>query len=124
MKFPVNLKHDKNDGGFVVTFPDIPEAITQGNTVEEALAMAHEALETALRGLAHVVGFAADTTKLWIGTIAHKAKLARPSVKFKRIICAFKRIADESGKSIGQPNPRFVFVARTAHFSDPDVKLA
>lgn len=48
MKFPVNLKHDKNDGGFVVTFPDIPEAITQGNTVEEALAMAREALETAL----------------------------------------------------------------------------
>ena len=48
MIFPVNLKHDKKDGGFVVTFPDIPEAITQGNTVEEALAMAHEALETAL----------------------------------------------------------------------------
>lgn len=48
MKFPVNLTPDKADGGFVVTFPDIPEAITQGDTVEEALAMAQEALETAL----------------------------------------------------------------------------
>lgn len=48
MKFPVNLTPDKDDGGFVVTFPDVPEAITQGDTVEEALAMAQEALETAL----------------------------------------------------------------------------
>ena len=48
MNFPVNLKADKEDGGFVVTFPDIPEAITQGDSIEEALAMALEALETAL----------------------------------------------------------------------------
>lgn len=48
MKFPVTLTRDKNDGGFVVTFTDIPEAITQGDTLEEALAMAQDALETAL----------------------------------------------------------------------------
>ena len=48
MKFPVNLTADKTDGGFVVTFPDIPEAITQGETREEALKMAKEALETAM----------------------------------------------------------------------------
>jgi len=48
MKFPVNLTPDEVDGGFVVTFHDIPEAITQGETVEEALAMAKEALETAM----------------------------------------------------------------------------
>ena len=48
MKIPVNLTPDKRNGGFVVTFPDIPEAITQGETVEEALAMAEEALESAL----------------------------------------------------------------------------
>jgi len=48
MKFPVTLTPDEADGGFVVTFPDIPEAITQGETEEEALAMAQEALETAL----------------------------------------------------------------------------
>ena len=48
MKFSVNLTADENDGGFVVTFPDIPEAITQGETREEALKMAKEALKTAL----------------------------------------------------------------------------
>ncbi|MDR0275722.1 MAG: type II toxin-antitoxin system HicB family antitoxin [Burkholderiaceae bacterium] len=48
MKFPVTLTPDETDGGFVVTFPDIPEAITQGETQEEALAMAQEALEAAL----------------------------------------------------------------------------
>ena len=48
MKFPVILTHDEDDGGFVVTFPDIPEAITQGETREEALQMAQEALEAAL----------------------------------------------------------------------------
>ncbi|MDR2075547.1 MAG: type II toxin-antitoxin system HicB family antitoxin [Desulfovibrio sp.] len=46
MKFPVTLTPD--EGGYVVTFPDIPEAVTQGETEEEALRMAREALETAL----------------------------------------------------------------------------
>lgn len=36
------------EGGFVVTFRDIPEAITQGNTLEEAQTMAADALVTAL----------------------------------------------------------------------------
>jgi len=48
MEFPVILTPDDDDGGFVVTFPDIPEAITQGETREEALKMAQEALEAAL----------------------------------------------------------------------------
>ena len=36
------------EGGFTVTFPDVPEAITQGETEEEAAAMAEDALVTAL----------------------------------------------------------------------------
>ena len=48
MKFPVTLTPDESDGGFVVTFRDIPETITQGETVDEALAMAKDALETAM----------------------------------------------------------------------------
>ncbi|MGC2638451.1 MAG: type II toxin-antitoxin system HicB family antitoxin [Acidobacteriaceae bacterium] len=44
--YPVNLR---KDGRFVlVTFPDIPEAITQGNSRAHALEMAKEALETAM----------------------------------------------------------------------------
>lgn len=46
--YPVTLMPEKKGTGFVVTFPDIPEAITQGNTVEEALKMAAEALESAM----------------------------------------------------------------------------
>src|SRR5713226_3540020 len=34
--------------GFTVIFPDVPEAITQGETEEEAVAMAEDALVTAL----------------------------------------------------------------------------
>jgi antitoxin HicB len=36
------------EGGFTVTFPDLPEAITQGDTEDEAAAMAEDALVTAL----------------------------------------------------------------------------
>jgi len=44
--YPVNLR---KDGKFVlVTFPDIPEAITQGKDRTEALAMAREALEISM----------------------------------------------------------------------------
>jgi len=45
--YPVTLKRDEN-GGFVATFKDIPEAITQGETEAEALEAARDALETAL----------------------------------------------------------------------------
>lgn len=46
MEFPVNLR---KDGKFIlVTFPDIPEAITQGNNRAHALEMAKEALESAM----------------------------------------------------------------------------
>lgn len=38
------------DGGFVVTFPDVPEAITGGVTRSEALEMAEDALTVALLG--------------------------------------------------------------------------
>jgi antitoxin HicB len=36
------------EGGFTVTFPDLPEAITQGDSEDEAAAMAEDALVTAL----------------------------------------------------------------------------
>lgn len=49
--FDARLEPDP-DGGFIVTFPDIPEAITAGATREEVLANATEALGLALRGIA------------------------------------------------------------------------
>lgn len=47
MRYPARLKAEE-EGGYVVTFPDIPEAITQGEDVDDALHHAAEALETAL----------------------------------------------------------------------------
>ncbi|MCE1176003.1 MAG: type II toxin-antitoxin system HicB family antitoxin [Burkholderiales bacterium] len=46
MKYFAQITPD--DGQFTVTFRDIPEAITFGSTVEEALDMAQDALETAM----------------------------------------------------------------------------
>ncbi len=48
--YPVKLTPDKKDGGYVVTFRDIPEAVTQGDTVEECLEEATGALQAALEG--------------------------------------------------------------------------
>jgi antitoxin HicB len=45
--YPVVLEAQP-EGGYTVTFPDIPEAITQGDDKEEALFYAVDALETAL----------------------------------------------------------------------------
>jgi antitoxin HicB len=36
------------EGGFTVSFPDVPEAITQGDNEQEAVTMAEDALVTAL----------------------------------------------------------------------------
>lgn len=48
MHYPVNIEPVVDEGGFFVSFPDIPEALTQGETLEEALEMGKDALETAL----------------------------------------------------------------------------
>lgn len=45
--YPVILEAQP-EGGFVVTFPNVPEAITQGEDEDEALLYAIDALETAL----------------------------------------------------------------------------
>ena len=45
MRYPVTFEHDET--GWAVFFPDIPEAMTGGETKEEALQMAQDALVTA-----------------------------------------------------------------------------
>ena len=46
--YPVTLTPDKIDGGYVVTCRDLPEAITQGNSVKECLEEAADCLEEAI----------------------------------------------------------------------------
>ena len=45
MKYPVIIEKDGN--GFMASFPDIPEALTGGDTFEDTLAEAQDALITA-----------------------------------------------------------------------------
>jgi len=47
LNYPVHLQ-PAIEGGFVVSFPDVPEAITQGDDEAEALLRAVYALETAM----------------------------------------------------------------------------
>ena len=46
--FPVVLTPDKKAGGFVVTCRDVPELVTQGETIEDAVNQAEGALEAAI----------------------------------------------------------------------------
>ena len=46
--FPVQLTPDNEDGGYVVTFRDLPEAITQGESISESLREAVDCLEEAI----------------------------------------------------------------------------
>lgn len=48
--YAVKLTPDRRDGGYVVTCRDLPEVITQGDTVAEAVAEAADALEEAVAG--------------------------------------------------------------------------
>jgi len=46
--YAASLLRDKTSGGYTVTFRDVPEAITEGQTLEEARLNAVDALESAL----------------------------------------------------------------------------
>ena len=50
--YPCVLTPDE-DGGFVATFPDMPEAVTGGSDRADTLALAEDALAAALAGYAH-----------------------------------------------------------------------
>ena len=47
-EFHVVLTEDKEDGGYVVTVPEIPGLVTEGDSVEEAMKRAKDAIETYL----------------------------------------------------------------------------
>jgi antitoxin HicB len=48
--YPAILTPDTQQRGFVVTFPDVPEVITQGDDIPEALHQATDCLEEAIAG--------------------------------------------------------------------------
>jgi antitoxin HicB len=70
--YPVKLAKQP-EGGFVVTFPDVPEAITQGESIDDALLHAVDALETGL-------SFYIDARKpLPVASPARGRRTVRPS---------------------------------------------
>lgn len=48
LEYSARFTPDREAGGFVVTFPDVPEAITQGDTEQEAVDYARDVLQMAL----------------------------------------------------------------------------
>jgi antitoxin HicB len=48
--YPASLTPEEQDGGYVVTFPDLPEAISQGDDTLDALRQGADCLEEAIAG--------------------------------------------------------------------------
>lgn len=48
--YPAHFKPDRKDGGFIITFRDLPEAITQADTLEDGIEEAMDCLEEAIAG--------------------------------------------------------------------------
>ncbi len=48
--YPVRFARDRKDGGYVVTFRDLPEAITQADTLASCIEEAAGALQAAVEG--------------------------------------------------------------------------
>lgn len=47
LRYSINLRPEP-EGGYTVLVPALPEVVTYGETEEEALRMAHEAIEVAI----------------------------------------------------------------------------
>jgi antitoxin HicB len=50
-KYSIVLDPDLDDGGYTVTVPALPGIVTQGETFDEAVAMAKEAIQCHIEGL-------------------------------------------------------------------------
>lgn len=50
-QYTIFLHPDPEEGGYSVTVPALPGCLTQGDSIEEAIAMAREAISLHLEGL-------------------------------------------------------------------------
>lgn len=85
LSYPISLKPDDN-GTLLVTFPDVPEAITVGNDEEDAKVQALDALEAALE-----IYFAEKRSI----PMPSKAKRGQPVVSLPALVTAKVLLADE-----------------------------
>jgi len=49
-RYPALFRHDKAEGGFVITFRNIPEAVTQAESLGDCFSEAADCLEEAIAG--------------------------------------------------------------------------
>ena len=103
--YPAALTPDP-DGGFTVTFRDVPEAITEGDTWDEALLRAEDALESALARIVATYeplptsrGLARDK----VNTYVHRVTSAE-----------FKRWLERQGASFGPAKGGHIWVVLLA----------
>ena len=102
--YPCQLTPDE-DGGLVATFPDVPEAITGGSDRAEALAMAEDALATALAGYVHEKWDIPTPSDAAVGQVSVPvptvvaAKLALYSAMRAQRITKVETLADRLGVS-------------------------
>jgi antitoxin HicB len=50
-RYTIILHPDQEEGGYTVTVPALPGCITQGNTIDEAIAMAKDAIRLHIESL-------------------------------------------------------------------------
>ncbi|HEY5608858.1 MAG TPA: type II toxin-antitoxin system HicB family antitoxin [Alphaproteobacteria bacterium] len=74
--FTAVFEPDKETGGFVVTFPAIPNLATQGETLEEARRMAADCLEVYLEHLQ-------ENNLPMPSSEAHSAKAVREEIRVR-----------------------------------------
>ena len=75
LAYPVSLERQE-DGSILVSFPDIPEALTEGKTEQEALAEAEDCLVAALGG--YVQARRAMPAETVAGPWPHARSTSRP----------------------------------------------
>lgn len=69
--YPAKFARDRKDGGFVVTFRDLPEAITQAGSMPQCLDAAAGALQAA------VAGRIVDSLGIPVASRARRVELVR-----------------------------------------------
>jgi antitoxin HicB len=104
--YPVDLT-PAEEGGFVVTFPDVPEAITQGEDRDESLLRAVDALETAL------AIYVDEQRDLPAPSPAHR----RPVVSPGALVCAKLEVY----RAMREQGVRKAELARRLHWHMPQV---
>lgn len=88
-EYPVSLEKAA-EGGYVVTFSDVPEAITQGEDEAEALVRARDALETALEF------YTERGEKLPVPSkVKRGQRLVRPAALFCMKLAIYQAMRDE-----------------------------